>query len=160
MAWPVIAIGKKLATLFWSDVKGYIDGAPATAHGTEANFAGGVSFGGVAYTPGSGGSLVFTYNQVGKRIWATYVFTFGATVPAAGTMFVSLPQLSRLGAGEILGIASIRRGGTVYLYNALAAGTVSFQLTNDTFSSAVSNTVPFTWTSGDRLELQIEYEAA
>ena len=111
----------------------------------------------------------FRYIKVNKFICVVGVITLGSTSSITSTLSFTLPQtaVTYASANERLGIGVFEDSGTdAYdawvLYSSTTVARLRVPLANGTYinTTAVSSTVPFTWTTGDRISVNFIYEAA
>jgi len=123
-------------------------------------------------TPGNG-TADAAYIAAGKLYVVRVMFTFGSTSAMGTGPIMTLPNASSLDAGYSvtgwpLGIANgFDTGTNLYagqvMYDTATTVRLRFQDVTGTYLVATtqpSATVPFTWTTGDRLAFQFVYEAA
>ncbi len=114
------------------------------------------------------GTVTARYVQVGQLVRVFYHLVFGSTTSISGVVTVSLPVTANenlyYSAG---GVAYL--DGTVILVGGYAISTNGTTITlyasnhsptTYTLLSALSSTVPFTWTTGDDIYINLAYEAA
>jgi hypothetical protein len=170
------------------DAKGDLIAATAAdtparlAVGTDNNFlqaasgqATGLQWGGTytAYTPTTSGltlgngTISARYLRVGKMCHVEFRFTLGSTsAMGLGPQF-SLPFNANQGAYGNAGGATLYDAGTAVLsgWPFIASANVCYIAAFGTSSTymtetAISSTVPFTWTTGDELRTFLVYEVA
>lgn len=125
-----------------------------------------------AYTPTLGtwtlgnGTISGAYMKMGKTLFLRGVFTQGSsTTTTTGSPSISLPSGLTLVSGQRqAGMAILRDSGGGLIFPALAlvssgASSVVFYETNED-NSFVTNTVPFTWATGDSIEFNMVIEVA
>ena len=116
------------------------------------------------------GTVTARYTQIGKLVLAEYMLLWGSTTSISGTVNVSLPVTSAstyaqldspIGTAQFLDDGSDRYLGTVswnttttLAVQALNAATTHLR------TASLSSTIPFTWTTNDRLAFTVAYEAA
>lgn len=122
-------------------------------------------------TPGNG-TIEAKYSQIGKTIIARCSIVFGSTTTISGALSFSLPVTSTSynGIGSSifpLGVGEINDSGTARFVAEITLAsttTVLIQVSSagSTYVSgtALSSTVPMTWTTNDGLFLTFVYEAA
>jgi|688.fasta_scaffold679077_3 hypothetical protein len=107
-----------------------------------------------------------TYKQIGKTIIYQILLTFGSTTSISGSVSVTMPVTAKT--------AETHNGNVVYNDNAtdwilgyiIDTNTTTFAITaaNATVtyikSTTLSSTVPFTWTTNDKIKISGTYEAA
>ena len=113
------------------------------------------------------GTHASKYLQVGRLVIASFDFTFGSTSSISGAPVFSLPVAALAGGGFITSQCVFRDlSGDRYpaMCELDAATQVVCQLiaTNGTYATASSPsaTIPFTWTTGDRINVGILYQSA
>ena len=128
----------------------------------------------VSYTPTftnltvGNATLNFTYTQIGKFVHVVGVMYFGSTTSISSTPYISLPVTRYTNDLEVLGTGYLGDTGTgTYLMFPLAVDTTRVIMfgANHTVGStiiegATTSTVPFTWTTNDRINLNLSYRAA
>jgi hypothetical protein len=111
------------------------------------------------------GTEVARYAQSGKFVHCIYSLTFGSTTSISGGITISLPQTAAQAVGSTTAFfddagtagytGMIQMTSTtavaVYYIGAATAYTQFFNL---------SSSLPFTWTTGDKIAFQLSYEAA
>lgn len=107
------------------------------------------------------------YAQHGKIVFVTGSLTWGSTTSASGAVSFSLPVTATTTQSIWLGTAAFEDSGTeVYVgLNRLGSSTTvaprSYSVTGTQIkSNAMTNLVPFTWTTNDIILSQFSYEAA
>jgi hypothetical protein len=103
------------------------------------------------------GTLLGNYTQIGGLIVAKVSLTIGAsTTFGTGSYSMSLPvaEDSTVGFSAGPGIAFDSNPGVVYIVHWRAAALLS----NASPIATLSPSVPFTWASGDQLQLTITYK--
>lgn len=122
-----------------------------------------------SYTPAvsgwtqGNGTLTGVYMQAGKWVNARVAFTVGSTTTIAGTLTLSLPVSAHavytggypIGAALLLDTSLNNR----YQRFTVATSATTVQM-SDLSNARVTATVPFTWATGDTVDLQVTYEAA
>lgn len=118
------------------------------------------------------GSLASVYTQIGKTVIARISLVFGASTSISGTVSFTLPVTSiNYGLGgtaqPVVGWSWLEdTGNTNYQGNVSLASTttgrVKVYTTSSTYAGTadLSSTIPFTWGSGDSINVTIVYEAA
>jgi hypothetical protein len=112
----------------------------------------------------SNGTMVGKYLQIGKTVHYRITYTVGSTDTKSGTLKISLPvtsvtRVTRTPAGN----AGIERAGVGFFSRTAMTGessnwaTVAF---SDEGGALATNLVPFTWATGDKMEVSGTYEAA
>jgi hypothetical protein len=111
----------------------------------------------------------FRYIKVNKFISVVGVITLGSTSSITGTLSFTLPQtaVTYASANERFGVGTFEDAGTdAYdawvLYGSTTTARLRVPLASGTYinTTAVSSTVPFTWTTSDRISVNFIYEAA
>jgi hypothetical protein len=109
------------------------------------------------------------YTQIGKMVYFYLKFTFGSTSAISGGVNItSLPVTPKaLTAADSVGFGLLVDSGTAeypatFEYQSSTSVSIYVQNASGTYltHSALSSTVPFTWTTNDRLTGWIIYEAA
>jgi hypothetical protein len=108
------------------------------------------------------------YLRIGNLVHATYKFVFGSTSSIAGNVFLDFPiNANTANNNSIIGVVALRDIGTQdyqgpVVQNSTTNFTVQANTANATYvtGTALSSTVPFTWTTNDELLISIIYEAA
>jgi hypothetical protein len=126
-----------------------------------------------AYTPSTAGLtlgngvLTGRYQQIGKTVNIEVDFLFGSTSAVTGLIKFSIPVNIKLsgftgagvvsfgdsGVGNYMGTAAFESATTFYVGTTQTSGAYAFEV-------ATSATVPFTWTTNDRITIRMTYEAA
>jgi hypothetical protein len=111
------------------------------------------------------GVVTAQYIQAGKHVHGYYRLTVGTTTAFSGVVGVTFPAGANvvlhwpnttLGSAFLFDTSSgLTRTGAVYTQSATVMGVVV-----DNGGGALSNTVPWTWATGDTLSFQFSYEAA
>jgi hypothetical protein len=122
-----------------------------------------------SYTPAlvnwtlSNGTLTGYYMQAGKLVWGKVFYTVGSTDTKSGNLVITLPvtKLADDGTETPFGYGgaydtSVPARNTVGVFHS----TTSRMLFWTPTSGIVSNTVPWTWATGDKLNAAFCYEAA
>lgn len=113
------------------------------------------------------GTIVGAYTRINKLVVARWVFTLGSTSSVSNYIAATLPVTAASGvfSGNVIyqdaspgasypGYIDPSSGTTLIVIGSLnAAGTF-------VVGSGLSPTVPFTWTTNDKIIVQITYEAA
>jgi hypothetical protein len=136
----------------------------AWAAGTYTTFTPG-GFGG--FTLGNG-TVAGRYRQFGKTVFMEAQITLGSTSSVTGSFTMQFPvSSSTLYNNHFIGLANLRDiGAAEYFGRVWQTGTNFFivyaENVGGTYSStsATSSTVPFTWTTGDIINITATYEAA
>ena len=121
-----------------------------------------------AYTPSytnitiGNGTVVARYGQSGKFVLVNWDFTFGSTSSIGSSSRVSLPVTAKNTAQ--IGVAYFLDAGTAEAVGnvALSSTTQMYMLVPNNGSYGVGQptaTFPWTWTTNDRIILQLSYEA-
>jgi len=128
----------------------------------------------VSYTPTfidltvGNGVINFTYSKINKFVHVHGTLTFGSTTSITATPVMSLP-VAKINIGlEAIGTGYLGDSGTAtYMMYPLAISTTTVALfrADHTVGSTVvegaaTATSPFTWTTGDRINVNLSYEAA
>ena len=113
------------------------------------------------------GTGVYKYQQIGKQIFAFYKFTLGSTSAIGTNPNVTLPINPASGAGGFLSYSAKLTDNGVGTFNGavdedtnklyLASGVTSGSFLN---GGTITATSPFTWTTGDSISFNINYEVA
>lgn len=112
--------------------------------------------------------LTCRYNQIGKLVTASFSFTSGSTTTyQSGNLTFSLPVPAIDISALFIGPAYLEDAGTqAYPGNFWFANTTTGQIVfHEVVGSAVcrslvTNTAPFTWAAGDKIQGTLVYEAA
>ena len=133
----------------------------------------GISSSSKSYTPTwsnltlGNATVVATYTQVGKNVAVKVVFTYGSTTSITGSVGVSLPVNGVSTNFLPLGLVTIVDSGTTTYNGTITnqSSTLANILVNNSAgtyeqTAVLSSTVPMTWTAGDMLIMQFNYEAA
>jgi hypothetical protein len=123
-------------------------------------------------TVGSG-TVVARYSQIAKRVQASVIFTFGSGSAISGAPTMTLPVNSLFAGTSYFwphGIVHyLDAGVNAYFGTAVSSGSVEankveLRLTNTSTTYAsdggITSTVPFTWATGDKILINLNYEAA
>lgn len=129
-----------------------------------------------SYTPSwtnltvGNGTVAASYAQIGKVVYLSVILVFGSTTAVSGEVSFTLPVTASGVPIKFLGsFVSLQDSGTAtYLGTVVTAGTgtiwVRSQRSDGTYLMAtggsLSSTSPFTWTTGDSIQVGITYEAA
>lgn len=110
------------------------------------------------------GTLTGAYTQIGKMVWWQAALTAGSTTTfGTGTYFLSLPVACSFAGNTPIGHVDLIHAGSQYLGIATLQGsstTAGFLTQAAAGASAlVTATSPFTWASGDVLNLSGTYQA-
>lgn len=164
----------------WEDIRG-LGGGSATSLG---NFSAGDVLDAAdlnaigtwtSYTPTwtnftvGNATVDFKYSVVNKIVFVEGLLTLGSTSAMGATPYFSLPvsrsnsDLSQIGVGTLVDVGTatfmafplnVGANDRCYLYalNAAAAGGLS--------ELSVTSTSPFTWTTGDLVQVSLRYQAA
>lgn len=129
----------------------------------------------IDYTPTWTGLTVgnavqdFRYIKVNKFISVVGVITLGSTSSVAGPVTFTIPvtSVTYASANEWWGGAILEDQGTdAYTawvqYSSTTTARMRVALASGTYinSTGISNTVPFTWTTSDKISVNFIYEAA
>lgn len=111
------------------------------------------------------GTLVGKYMQLGKMVMANITASMGSTTTyGSGVWFFALPITIDTGTTKRIVGYALSDDATGILYTALCR--VESTSDNKTYifggeaGGAVQSTIPFTWASGDRLDIFLIYQAA
>jgi hypothetical protein len=131
------------------------------------------TFGGTGFSTIGNATLDFAFSQIGKTVFVRGSVTWGTTTTATGfsSMTVSVPV--SIAASQILtyvplGNLSAAHSSAPFIGQALASGSstsVTLYVTSDTGLSGsaywlnIATGTPSTWASGDRIYLNLTYEA-
>jgi hypothetical protein len=105
------------------------------------------------FTKGNG-TLSCSYIQIGKIVLYRGSFTFGSTSAKTGNFSVSMPVVAKTGSIPI-GTVYGNNAGTAYYTGVMKSGSFF----SDGSTSQWSNTLPFTWGTGDNFSWTVIYEA-
>ena len=107
------------------------------------------------------GTLTGSVIQADSLIIARLTFTFGSTTSPSGALVFTLPATAVAATGMPLGWAGLvdTSAGARYFRTVVQTATTGIQFA-DLSDTRVTNTVPFTWATGDTLQAQFVYEAA
>jgi hypothetical protein len=109
------------------------------------------------------GTITGRYMFAGKLVIGYLKLTVGSTTATAGSVEISLPQTANIGAYAPIGNASCKDTAAANPYNVSAymstTGRMGFVM-GGTSNVAINATNPFTWGTGDTLEVMFTYEAA
>lgn len=112
-------------------------------------------------------SLNFTYCKIGKFVHVVGVMYFGSTTSISATPYMSLPVTRHTTDLEVIGTGYLGDTGTAtYMTFPLATTNTTVLLFRAQSSGATvveglaSSTSPFTWTTGDRINVNLSYRAA
>jgi hypothetical protein len=129
------------------------------------------------YTPTLGsitvgnGTLSAKYTKIGKAVIGKISFTLGSTSSVSGTITATLP-LTAVSIGTVADVPPVGNFSAYDATGSLYFGLCVFENTttlrphiinaSGTYAvqSVINATVPFTWTTGDVLEINFTYEAA
>jgi hypothetical protein len=111
------------------------------------------------------GTLVCEYSVSGSMVHATFHLTFGSTTSISGSVSCTIPTGSMTNNTiQPLGTVILGDTGTANLYGAVylaSATTITIRTLSVSGShigvAALSSTIPFTWTNGDRLTCEFDY---
>lgn len=118
------------------------------------------------------GTVTARYRQIGTLVETRITIVFGSTTSISGAVSVSLPVTRATYAGTAgltaLGLARFfdTSGGAASEGAAMNVSTTTVRLqvwkSDGTYltSADLSSTVPFTWATGDEINVQFSYEAA
>ena len=113
------------------------------------------------------GTHASKYLQVGRLVIASFDFTFGTTSSISGAPVFSLPVAALAGGGFITSQCVFRdlsadRYAAMCELDATTQVVCQLIATNGTYAtaSAPNATIPFTWTTGDRINVGIIYQSA
>lgn len=115
------------------------------------------------------GTVVAKYKQVGKTVFAKFVFTLGSTSSVSSASTISLPVTSvsdYTTAVSAIGSGIIEDAGTAdWLGIPVWISTTTFTLFTSNTSTdnrivRVTNAKPMSWANGDIISVTITYEAA
>lgn len=146
-----------------------LDGITATVG--ELNLTDGLGDAWTSFTPswtnitvGSGTSVGF-YKQIGKTVIGYVQFTYGSgsSVGAVSLTPPVTPKTGVAGSSVNLGQVIIEDSGSNYFFGSwIAAGPIYVGNSSSTYvsSTALSSSIPMTWTTNDRLQINFCYEAA
>jgi hypothetical protein len=132
------------------------------------------TFNWTSYTPSftgltvGNGTIDFQYAQVGKVIFVNGAFTLGSTSSVSSNVLFTFPVTAvTYPANAMLGSALVRDAGTAnYSGNVVWSSTTQAILFvmnaagTYTANTAVTNTIPMTWTNTDYFTVNFFYEAA
>lgn len=114
------------------------------------------------------GTVVSRYVQTGKLVTALVNLTWGSTTSISGDVTISLPVTASssysgetpIGTLHMLDAGTLRYFGVVTLASTTTASMRVGQ-SNATYlvATALSSSIPFTWTTSDQLNLVFSYEA-
>jgi hypothetical protein len=111
------------------------------------------------------GTVVARYQQIRKTVNVEFQLTFGSTTTITNPPYISVPVTMKL-YGNIAYYATYLDSGTAEFVGYIgcpngALFEVACQLASTTYAqgTAVTSTVPFTWTTGDRISFRATYEA-
>jgi len=114
-------------------------------------------------TKGAGGTLVSKYTRIGKTVNFTLAFTFGSGSSVTGDFHFTLPATNA--SQNVVLNASIGDSGTntFLAQGVLSSGecyvrVVKSDATYATSGTAISATIPMTWTTNDTLQVSGTYE--
>lgn len=161
-----------------SAINGSLDSNNIAASGVVPNnlqSGTGTSWGWKSWTPTltnltlGNGTLVASYIQIGKTVFAKFSFILGSTSAVGTAPNFSLPvtasttgvttNVSLLGVGALFDTsASIFITG-LPLYLSATTCLMRYLPAGDTFTE-ITATAPFTWATGDQFTANITYEAA
>lgn len=125
------------------------------------------------FTVGNG-TVAASYTIIGKSVLFSIKVELGSTSAVSGDVTFTLPVTAKnsdtswsLNGDAILVDAGTQQyKGTVYTASSTTVATVrvlnaaSTHITFGTAAGALSSTVPFTWTTGDKMSISGQYEAA
>jgi len=117
------------------------------------------------------GSVTARKIQIGKIVFARFVLTFGTTTAFSGQPIVSLPVTASstaaastdqpIGDAQFYDDTGNRYQGRAFLNTTTTAvATVLSASATYAYTTALSSTIPFTWTTNDKYSWAIRYEAA
>jgi hypothetical protein len=133
----------------------------------------GLQWGGsyTAYTPTltnitlGNGTVYARYIQIGKLVAVEFEFTMGSTSAMGTNPQFTLPITAALGQYRNAGVGTLQDAGTSNVpANPFFVGTTNVYIaalnTSGTYlnETAISATVPFTWTTNDRISVSVVYE--
>jgi hypothetical protein len=113
------------------------------------------------------GTLTARYQEIGKTVNIEVDLLFGSTTSITGIIIFGLPVTAKLGGytgagvvtygdaavGNFAGTAGLLSTTSFYLGATQTSGAYAFEV-------ATSSTIPFTWTTNDRMTVRMTYEAA
>jgi hypothetical protein len=112
------------------------------------------------------GTVTARYQQVGKTVNVEFQLTFGSTTTISAPARISTPVTARM-SGNITFLATFLDSGTaeyIGLANNPNGDLFEFGAVNASatyaFSGSVQATIPFTWTTNDKISFRATYEAA
>ncbi len=115
------------------------------------------------------GVVTARYVQIGDTVIATYHLDLGTTTTVDGSVTISTPVTAApeiVASRNVIGQVALMDGATWYPGQARLTSTTVIQiagfLTSGTYATAagLSSTVPFTWTTDDRIAFTVVFEAA
>lgn len=114
------------------------------------------------------GTETASYIQIGKTVFARFLFTFGSTSAISGSVSLSLPvtsatydALAPVGSSQFFDASGANNFGPVFLSDASTANIKVWNAAGTYLAQTnISSTVPFTWATSDKLIGQFVYEAA
>jgi hypothetical protein len=110
----------------------------------------------------------FAYTEVNKIVHVQGLLTFGSTTSLAYTPTMTLP-VDRPNTGlQVLGTGYLGDTGTgTYMmfplsvaYNSVILFGANHTVGSFIIEGGISSSTPFTWTTGDRIAINLSYEAA
>lgn len=122
-----------------------------------------------SYTPTVGawtvnnGVVTASAVVVGKLILGQIKYVVGSTDTKAGTITFTLPAapLSTLSIGATLGTAGlVDTSAAARAFRIIRMAASSEIVMSDEAGASVTNTVPWTWATGDEMYLSFQYQAA
>ncbi len=111
------------------------------------------------------GTVYARYQQIGKTIHCEFQLTFGSTTTISSPAYISSPAAAAMWGDGTVGWF-LDAGVAVYVGYITNPNDVLFELAVGTVggtyatAAAVNATVPFTWTTGDKIWFRKTYEAA
>jgi hypothetical protein len=111
----------------------------------------------------------FRYIQLGKAVFVTGVLTFGSTTSmgTAPTMSLPITAVTYTSNNEVWASIGLEdTGNELYLGTVFYGSTTTVRLRSNNAASsilttaAITSTAPFTWGTGDRVNVTFFYEAA
>jgi hypothetical protein len=143
-----------------------LGGTPTTKKVTYGNFAIWTAYNPVWTATGGtttlgNGSLIGRYCQIGKLVIAKINLVWGSTTSCTGAAWKFTTPVNDANAPRDVGSIWMLDNGTSYIGGVCVVETgANYIRCFAPTAGELTSSVPFTWTTGDKLALTISYEAA